>query len=1041
MTGVSWWDASARREYEISESFRDFLGLKSCHAVASDFEPFTTADFIESCHRRVGCGDEVWTGIFRVRGKEHRLRFMRVSDYVDADGVKHVIGCVAPYKTEEPQQKVAPVSYDAFAQLNYSLMDSLNTVSKGGDSAHVSLYDRIADMMRTFRSHFPPGVSVSAWMHVADDEFCCVALSGEIYSRAHADKYKVGSRIKSAMYADILNKPSVTTLRDEKGPSRTWAREAEMCRAVGFDNSMYYRVPDGMGGKSWGVISCGTAHPRVWSSEDKLFIMLLSDAIMVLLAQTSVAERLHQHLVLTRMACAAGQCYTWLWDVKAQKRYVLANDGRYVLATYDLMTHRSDASIYTDAYCDIIEGKTDSFKIKLRMRTISESRIRWFEVSAKVAQYDESGMPLIIVGVGKDIDDDVKREHEEKSKVDFQNSVYNHIPAAIAFCDKAGDTVFVNERCVQMHGCRSKRDFDGVNIFQSPAFSEETKLAIRTQDNNDFTVDCDFALLAESGYLRTLRRDVLHVQVRTSKLYTGGIMSGYMFVFTDTSVISLQRRRLQLFTDFFAEIGRFAKLGICQFGKGGFASAQWNLNLALPPSDTHPDIHMVCPAVNPTELAVINSRLQSVAKGEIKAFQREVKVAFPGRSRYVLLHFMYSESVDAVTAISLDVTEQREREEALKTSLRKSERVDSFRTKFVENVSHELRTPLNAIVGFSDLIAETQKEGELSRYAQIIRDSSGTLVSLVDGIMELSQIQTGNRKFGRELVSIDGILSSVKDRMMPYKPANVQFLCSHDPEIGGLMAAVDKVAVEQVLCKLIANAFEFTDKGCVMLWCDVNDSKISFHVSDTGCGIESDKLDSIFEFFVKLNTFNKGAGLGLPICQGLAQKMGGHVGVESTFGKGSHFWLELPFVSEVAHKSKSDAVELNTCNNAMVCSSVPELSLQLSLILVKANVIRVDREELLSVWMQCRPELVIMDVRSCPDSALSLVSNIASLGEGSVVIAINEAYTNISNAELIEAGAVEVIDAPFPLSHLTEVVAKYVNSPLRLPGNGSDMIS
>ena len=1068
LTGVSWWDASDKRVYDISENFRDFLGLNSCHVTQEELKPYVNPDVIEACHRKVGCGEEAWTTVFRVDGREHRLRLVRISEYTDANGSHHVIGTISPIKEEEQQQQESPQLTESMERLNIGLFNTFrkavaDPVDNGQNEYPVlneeSVFDQISDLLRNFRTHFPPGVMVSAWENTPNTkEFRCVALSGQFPIPDAKFSVKVATVVTSDMFADVMTKNSVVLLRANDEAFKLWPRAMRSNSDAGFDTIMYYRVMNPKTGKPWGVLSCGSVFRRQWIMEDRQLFMLLADAIMVLFAQSVTAGKLKQQLLLTRMACLAGKCFTWQWDVINHQRYVLTSDGKTVLAPYDLMTHRADFKTYSDAYCDIIERKTDTFQIEIRMRTVTDDAMRWYSVSAQAVAFDPNGKVQLIVGVAKDIDDRIKRENEKKREIEFQNMVYNRLPAIISFYDKNGKQVFVNDRCVQTFGLRHKEDYENVNLFESPNLTDEQKLTIRMQDNCSFNILYDFGKVSKANYYRTMRSDVIDVSIRVSKLFSHGNMTGYMVVSVDSSIVTVQRRRLQLFNNFFAEIGRFGKLGICQFGQGGFASAQWNLNLALPANHANNALSLVCPAMMPSDLAFVNAQLIRIVNGEIRAFQREVRVIQADGTHYVNLHFLYSDAVKAVTAISLDITERREREQALIRSLRKSERVENLRMRFFDNVSHELRTPLNAIVGFSEMLADKQQnDPELKRYADIIKSNNATLISLMDGIMELAQIQTGNRHCDSRLTNIDNLLTSVHDRMMDQVPHNVQFLCSHEPKLQSLMVSMDRVAVEQILCKLLSNAFQFTERGCVMLWADVHGNSLFFHVSDTGCGIEQDKLDTIFEVFVKLNAFNKGAGLGLSICEGLAHLMGGSIGVESTPGRGSHCWLKMPFLADkispdsLTHNSQlcdvytSDEQDLddepiNECRNVMVLTSDTNLSVQISLMLVHSNVFRSEREGITKVWMLNRPQLSVIDVRACADIAVNIVTNIHALDPASPILTINADSTGVADHDLLQAGAVEVIRTPFSVRLLADTLTGLVRCPLKMPECGTILI-
>ena len=131
---------------------------------------------------------------------------------------------------------------------------------------------------------------------------------------------------------------------------------------------------------------------------------------------------------------------------------------------------------------------------------------------------------------------------------------------------------------------------------------------------------------------------------------------------------------------------------------------------------------------------------------------------------------------------------------------------------------------------------------------------------------------------------------------------------------GGAVRLVDPHRVEQVLLNLLSNAIKFTSKGFISLFYEVEDMFVRVSVMDTGIGISEEKLESVFERFVKLDDFYQGAGLGLPICKMIVEQLGGEIGVRSELGKGSTFWFTLPLVvTDKAVVEKDDPSVLSEC--------------------------------------------------------------------------------------------------------------------------------
>lgn len=1016
-TGVFLWDVSQNRVFELSENFREFLGAPSNILTAEQMMAYFPQEGMDLVFRKVGLGESSWRSFLFVGGREYCMRCVWLSHYFDADGRRHSIGTATVEDSQhqnltslvQPSSTDEPISIFDGKQAGFYRQQAnqgLNIV-----------YDQITDMVRAFRAHFPPDVMVSVWKKIGPD-YLCVSVAGKIMTAERQDIFKLGSRHNSPLMDAVLKTFAVQTFETLDNFTNISQRDVAAMYASGWKSGAISAIRSIEEGGLWGFVSCISSHERDWRSEEKQRLQLLSDSISVLLAQSSAYSQVYHNLVLTRMACEAGGFVTWQWNVDDGKRTLMMVDGTTADINYDIAVHRLDREDLIAAYRSVEQGHSASFSVRARMK-LTPGGFKWYDISGRAVDCDDTGRARVIVGVTRDVDALVRAAEIKRKEIEQRDLIYNKMPAVIALCDPEGRQVYINEKAKEMFGVRDLEDRAGINIFESPLLTEQQKSEIRTRDNYVLDFVYDFNKVKQASYYRTRRTDVIEMNLRSSKLYTAGVMTGYLFVFTDLSLVAVQKRRLSVFNSFFAEIGKFTKLGVCQFGPGGFASEQWNANIGETRPDAFISKALTSPAIDAADADAVNKVISTMYAQRVGSFQRDIKVNLPDGPHAINMHFSYSDAVDAVTAISIDVTGLRDREKALVRALRKAEQVESLRSRFFNNISHELRTPLNSIVGFSDLIAGTQQGGDFARYASIIRRSNAQLLNLVDGIMELSQLQTGNRRFVRQVVEVDSIISDVHDRMEGQQAPQVRFLAPHEPRMRGLKVPLDIVATSQILTKLVDNAFHFTKSGCVMLWASTEGDNILFHVSDTGCGIPPDKLEPIFDVFAKVDEFGTGAGLGLAVSRELARQLGGDVGVESTVGRGSHFFLRLPiFAADVP----SDAA--NDRPNVVILPHNQDLTLAMSLIMPRCNVFSCIRSEFSKVWMENRPRLAVIDVRECPDVAVRFVENIEAFGDAYLTLIINTPDSGIAEADLLRAGASAVVMAPLTEESLAHVVAQ-----------------
>lgn len=240
------------------------------------------------------------------------------------------------------------------------------------------------------------------------------------------------------------------------------------------------------------------------------------------------------------------------------------------------------------------------------------------------------------------------------------------------------------------------------------------------------------------------------------------------------------------------------------------------------------------------------------------------------------------------------VTSQKQIEESLRTAKEQAERSNMIKSAFLANMSHEIRTPLNAIVGFSELLAQTEDTEEKEEYLGIIHSSNTMLLQLIADILDLSKIEAGTLEFTFAEYDLSSIMEELEQttRMKVNNPA-VEVACTN--HAGGCTIHTDRNRLMQVLHNFIGNSAKFTQRGHIHFgYRKQNDGRWYFYVEDTGCGIPTDKIDSIFNRFVKLDKEAKGTGLGLSISKSIIERLGGEIGVFSAEGHGSTFWFMLP---------------------------------------------------------------------------------------------------------------------------------------------------
>jgi two-component system, cell cycle sensor histidine kinase DivJ len=271
-----------------------------------------------------------------------------------------------------------------------------------------------------------------------------------------------------------------------------------------------------------------------------------------------------------------------------------------------------------------------------------------------------------------------------------------------------------------------------------------------------------------------------------------------------------------------------------------------------------------------------------------------------------------------VVAVMRDVTDRKMQQQALELAHAAAEQADASKTRFLATMSHELRTPLNAIIGFSEMIVQEDvlmlDAVRRKEYAQLINDSGQHLLSVVNGILDMSKMESGNFEISPELFAPRAALLHCCNLLALKARENGVDLVTRAPEALPLMSG-DPRAFKQIALNLVANAIKFTERGgSVTVSAAVEGSRLLLRVTDTGVGIAADDLERIGNpFFQAGKTYQRkheGTGLGLSIVKGLVGLHNGEIDVQSKVGEGTTVIVALPLAFTPPQEASSNIATL-----------------------------------------------------------------------------------------------------------------------------------
>lgn len=269
-----------------------------------------------------------------------------------------------------------------------------------------------------------------------------------------------------------------------------------------------------------------------------------------------------------------------------------------------------------------------------------------------------------------------------------------------------------------------------------------------------------------------------------------------------------------------------------------------------------------------------------------------------------------------------DITEELRRKKELEEALKRAEESDRLKTAFLTNMSHEIRTPMNAIVGFSGMLSNPSlSEKEKKEYIKYIEMSSDTLLHLINDILDISKLESGQISINKEEFLVDDLLREVeaitRELQHKFEKSHLELRFNRSGLDKCPVVLSDAHRIRQVLNNLIGNAIKFTEEGFVEVTCSVEEEELVFQVRDSGPGIPYEEQETIFERFRQLdNSFTRkygGAGLGLAITRNLVDSLNGEITLSSEPGEGTLFRVSIPGVlthSDIERrKEERDPVE------------------------------------------------------------------------------------------------------------------------------------
>lgn len=395
----------------------------------------------------------------------------------------------------------------------------------------------------------------------------------------------------------------------------------------------------------------------------------------------------------------------------------------------------------------------------------------------------------------------------------------------------------------------------------------------------------------------------------------------------------------------------------------------------------------------------------------------------------------------AVHGVTRDITERKVAEAELIKAKLKAEESDRLKSAFLSNMSHEIRTPMNGILGFASLLKRPNlNEDKQKTYIDLIEKSGIRMLNIINDVIDISKIESGQMTVYYSEVSIATILDGLYDFFLPEtSQKQVELVCKNMVSATDNLIKTDGDKLYAILTNLIKNAIKFTKQGTIEFGCERKDNLLEFYVKDNGKGIPVEQLDLIFERFRQasdsLSNEYEGSGLGLPISKAYVEMLGGTIKAESKPDEGSKFTFTIEYCKAlnsltIENKPETKNLLITGLNILVAEDNIVSRNLLKTFLSPHCNkLIFASNGQKAVDEFHANPDLdlIFMDIKMPILSGLEATQEIRKFNKDIIIIAQTAFAINNEKNNIIMSGCNDYIAKPYTENDILVLIKKWVS--------------